>query len=208
MKIIDKIWANDRQRPQQHRIEAEGDEYLDLDFPQLSVVRWAVVEKEAAMPTLKPAHAEIGHGDAESKALVVPDKLQTEGAELNADNVRADGTNAKTTVTVNAGFDRSSDDKSVDRWQLRRQQADAIRLKAERQKLQQQQQQLLQQQRQLGQTGLSADPLLYFVGGIFVSVLMFIVYVRLQGRGNPYAAGEGHGKPRRRSYRRIKERVV
>ncbi len=215
MKIIDKIWAIDRQRPQQHRIEQEGDEYLNLDFPQLSVVRWAVVEKQAAIPALKPTPAERGQGNADSKALVVSKKSQAEGATPNGDDAGADSSRAKTTVTVNDSLDGSADGKPVDRWQLRRQQAAEARVKAEQQKLQQQQQllvqqqQLLQQQRRLGQTGPSADPLVYFVGGIFVSVVMFVVYTRSQGRGDPHGTGARQGaKPRRRSYRRIKERVV
>ena len=53
MDILDGIWPDYGERPDQDRIRIEGDEYLKLDYPQMSMVRWARIDNVPTAPKLK-----------------------------------------------------------------------------------------------------------------------------------------------------------
>ena len=41
MESVDQIYSGDRERPDQSRIESEGNAYLEKEFPQLDYIKTA-----------------------------------------------------------------------------------------------------------------------------------------------------------------------
>jgi cyclophilin family peptidyl-prolyl cis-trans isomerase len=54
MEILDGIWMDYNELPDQDRIRTDGDEYLTSHYPQMSMVRWARLEKQQLAPVLRP----------------------------------------------------------------------------------------------------------------------------------------------------------
>ena len=54
MEVIDHVYKKYGERPDQDRIRSEGDDYLKLHYPQMSVVQWARIDKRPGAPALKP----------------------------------------------------------------------------------------------------------------------------------------------------------
>ena len=63
MDVVDKITAEYRERPQQQRIQAEGNAYLAKDFPNLDYIKTATIISD----TTKPSKAKTEEADPEDK---------------------------------------------------------------------------------------------------------------------------------------------
>jgi len=54
MDILDKIYKYYGERPDQDRLRVEGDDYLKQNFPQMSLIRYARIDKGPEAPILLP----------------------------------------------------------------------------------------------------------------------------------------------------------
>ena len=203
MDIIDHLYKRYGERPDQSRLIREGNEYLDADYPLLSMIRYATI-LNAPKPKLSTNHRKRGQGEGNT------------GAGMDAG---ASSTNSQALVLAKASKSAATADDTLSTDIVAQKYratvvSSKVRLRSGRRESAMGKNGLPSELGEL-QAGIArpaASPVssvMIFVGGMFFSAAIFIAYVRFYSKTRRDKRGGGRKKKKRRiAGRWKKERVV
>ena len=187
MEVIDDLYKRYGERPDQGRILREGNEYLDTDFPLLSIIRYANIMQPpgaAGQPTESSgsaSHDEPG-GVPDNRALVPRDVKENSVVRQNLPQ-KEDTESKKYRATVS-----QTQESEVIKERFS---ATVRDLRAA----------------PVSEKTSSSSNLLVFFGGMVFSAALFLAYAKLRGQ-QKYERGKRRKQRGVGSYRRKKERII